>query len=105
MPLVGNYIKLEIGILDTVAFDRAVWHPKSWDDPATGINKDVKTLDLHVIELNGEKVNTLLSITSSKLQEQLKPYLDGERYLTKRFTFTQTPGKYQPPRLVSVADR
>lgn len=103
MPAAGNYIKLEQGVYDVMRFDGFKKVKKEVVDPVLGFPKDITTLDFHVIELNGEKVNTLFSITSSVLQSQLEPYLAAEKYLMYRFTFTQTPGAFQPPRLVQAS--
>ncbi len=102
MPLAGNYIKLSEGVLDIMRFDKYVKVKKTVVDPKLNFPKDITTLDFHVVELNGETVSSLFSITSSVLQAQLEPYLVGEKFISYRFTFTQTKGEYQPPRLVSI---
>jgi hypothetical protein len=97
-----NYVKIEIGKLTTIRFDAAVKQKKPVLDPALGFSKDITTLDLHITELNGSAVSTLLSISSSTLQKSLEPYLIDEKFRNYRFTLTKDPGAYAPPRIVSA---
>ncbi|MFA5379068.1 MAG: hypothetical protein WC455_25155 [Dehalococcoidia bacterium] len=97
-----NYVKIEVGVLTRMRFDKAVWETRSVMDPKLGFAKDVSTLNFHVVELDGKPVSTVWSITSSTLQEQLKPYLAGDKYLAYRFVITRDGGGYAPPRIASA---
>lgn len=97
-----NYLKIEVGKLVSIRFDKAIKQSKPVMDPALGFSKDITTLDLHVTEKDGLPVSTLLSISSLTLQKALEPYLVDEKYLLYRFTLTKDPGAYAPPRIVSA---
>jgi len=102
MPLEGNYVKLKVGLLDTMRFDMQKKVEKDVIDPLTKFPKRITTLEFHVIELNGETVSTVFSISSQVLMSRMQSFLDGDQYLSYRFTFTQTAGENEPPRLVSA---
>ena len=102
MAAEDNYLKIEVGKLTTIRIDHATYNKKSIPDPKLGYSLDRTTLDLHVTELNGQPISTLLSITSVVLQRALDPYLIDEKFRNYRFTLTKDPGAYAPPRIVSA---
>jgi hypothetical protein len=83
-------------------FDAYAWEKKSVKDPTLGFAKDLMTLNFHVVELNGETVSTVYSITASTLQAAFKPYLDKDKYLAYRFSITRDGTGYAPPRIASA---
>jgi hypothetical protein len=57
---------------------------------------------MHVSELNGQPADTIYSLVSEKLQQEMVPFLDGDKYKRYRFTITREMGGYAAPRILSA---
>lgn len=83
-----NYIALEPGIprrlhfTDDYLVEREIW------DSQIGRSKRVRSLVFWVDELDGENVARTFSVLSTKLQQQLQPFLDGKEYTKYDFVIT-----------------
>jgi hypothetical protein len=102
MPEVTNYVKLKPGDTVTMRFDGAVYTTRAVQDPILKFSKDVSTLVMHVSELAGQPANTIFSIISEKLQQEMRPYVDREKYKRYRFTITRGTGAYDAPRILAA---
>ena len=102
VDLPSNYVKLKAGDTVVMKFDNFTRHAPSVRDPVLGFNKTVNALVMHVSELNGQPADTIFSIVSEKLQQEMLPYLDQERYKRYRFTMTREAGDYSSPRILSA---
>jgi len=84
-----NYVGLNPGIprrmhfTDDYLVDRDIW------DPQLGRSKRVRSLVFWVDELDGENVARTFSILSTKLQQQLQPFLEGKEYTKYDFVITE----------------
>ena len=79
------YVRFVEGVSKKLHFTDHKWVYKEIKDPLTGWTKRIRTLVLKVDWEDGRHVDKTLSVTSSKLQQMLLPYLDGKRY--KRYLF------------------
>ena len=98
----SNYVRLKAGDTISMVFDHYNRISPSIKDPVLGFNKTVNALVFHVKELNGQPADTVYSIVSEKLQQEMLPYLDMDRYKRYRFTMTREAGEYSSPRILSA---
>ena len=80
-----SYVRLVEGIAKKLHFTDHKWITKEIKDPITGWVKRLRTLVFRVDWEDGRHVDKTFSVTSSKLQQMLLPYLDGKAY--KRYIF------------------
>ena len=99
---VQNYVTVGPGQTVAMRFDQEVESSATRTDPKTGIKSDVKTLVLHVTELNGQTVSTIFSVLSQTLQQALQPYIDAGTLTRYRFTITRGSGDWDPPRIAAA---
>lgn len=99
---IGNYVPLGPGETKTMRFDQAAWTTITRKDPRTGITSDVNALEFHVVELDGQPVNTKFSTISQQLQNALQAYVDKGMLSRYRFTITKGAGRYDAPRISSA---
>lgn len=97
---VVNYVKLAVGVPVTMRFDRHGWLEKRITDPILGFTKTVRSLEFHVMELEGAPSDTIFSLISTKAQEEFAPYLVGEKYLRYRFTVIKEEPGFVAPRIM-----
>jgi hypothetical protein len=83
-------------------FDQAVESSTTRKDPKTGITSDVKTMVLHVTELNGQQISTIFSVLSQTLQQAFQPYIDAGTLTRYRFTITRGSGDWDAPRIAAA---
>ena len=99
---VQNYVTVAPGTTQTMRFDQAVESSTTRKDPKTGITSDVKTMVLHVTELNGQPISTIFSVLSQTLQQAFQPYIDAGTLTRYRFTITRGSGDWDAPRIAAA---
>ena len=90
-----NYIDLQQGIPARMHFTSAIKTTREILDPKTHILKTITVLVMSVDRLNGQPVNSTLSITAEKLAALLSPDLEGDRYRGYEYIITKVGETFQ----------
>jgi len=89
MAALDNYVKLPEGIPKRLHFKDHAYVTRRIRDPLTGWEKNVRVLEFLVDYEDGVPVEKIFSVIQSKLESQLRPYLEGKRYRDYLFTITK----------------
>lgn len=97
-----NWVVLKPGVPVTLHFAAHKMVDRVITDPVFGVQKKVSSLMFLVDQENGAVVTKSFSVVSQKLAEDLRGYLEGERYKAYRFTFIKDAPGLVPPRILEV---
>ena len=97
-----NYVRLEVGKPLRLHFIDHGEIEKLITDPQLKWKKTVKSLVFKVDKVDGSPVDTVFSVISEKLWNDLKPYLYGQRYRNFEFIIVKDGAGYVPPRIVEI---
>ena len=103
MAILENFVRLEPGIPKRLHLKDHTIVTRKIRDPATGFEKEVKTLVFAVDWEDGRPVEKVFSIIQEKLAAQLAPYLQGKRYRDFLFTITKIGAGFTAEFMVEVS--
>lgn len=94
MSLDNGTVILSQGQPATMRFSAFKELSRQRKDPDSGFVSDMKVMSFQVIELNGLQITAIYDVTSEKLMNQLRPYLDPATLALHKFTITKTGTGY-----------
>jgi len=97
-----NWVILKPGVPKTLHFAAYKLVSRVITDPVFGVSKSVSSLMFLVDEEDGAKVSKSFSVVSQKLGEELRGYLEGDRFKAYRFTFIKDAPGTVPPRITGI---
>lgn len=97
-----DYIVLEKGVPVRLVFDAYGWYEKEIVDPDLKVVRVVEQLKFHVIWKNGEQADTIYSAIAGGIKNELRPYLDRDRYKDYEFTIMKGTETWAGPKVLEV---
>ena len=83
---VEDYVELKPGKPVRVVFDAYAWVNKIIRDVDLDIERSVESLKFHVIRVDDKEIDTIYSAIASGIKNELRPYLEGDKYKDYEFT-------------------
>jgi len=102
MATLENFVKLTPGIPKRLHLKDHTFVTRRIKDPATGFEKEVRTLVFAVDWEDGRPVEKTFSVIQEKLASQLATYLEGKRYRDFIFTITKVGAGFTSEFIVEV---
>ncbi|MEM4469073.1 MAG: hypothetical protein QXS32_08425 [Candidatus Nezhaarchaeales archaeon] len=100
-----NWVTLRPGERKVLHFYDHAKVEKVITDPVTGKPKVIEALNMFVDEEDGAKVHKVLSVASTRLAQQLLPYIEGRKYVNYVFVIEKPMHKFAAPYVVEVRPR
>lgn len=102
MPGQLPYVRLEVGVPVRLHFVDHGELDKIITDPILKWKKTVPSLAFKVDRVDGAPADTVFSVLSEKLWDELKPYLPGQRYRSYEFIFVKDAAGFSAPRILEI---
>jgi len=84
--IIEDYIELKPGVPVRLVFDAYGWYRMEIRDPDLDVVRNVEQLKFHVTWKDGEQIDTIYSAIATGIKNELRPFLDGNRYKDYEFT-------------------
>ena len=102
MAVDETYVSLVPGVVKRLHFKGVGWTMAEHLDSVTKVMVRSKSLRFAVDREDGVEVSKIFGTMSSRLQGELTPYLDGDRYKRYEFTIVKDAPGFVSPRIVQA---
>ncbi len=94
-----NWVKLEVGKVVCMHFKEYRVTPRQITDPYFGTPRTVTSLLFLVDQVDGVPVDKTFSVTSEKLADEFKPYLEDGSFRNYVWCLVKDAAGFVPPRI------